>query len=303
MWVGIDENGLGPRLGPLIVTACAIDCGPDLRTASLQAKAMGIADSKEIAGFGRMGQLESLVLALLEAHFGKAPRHGKELFALLSIEPVSALQLRCPDSLSKSQCWTLASLPALGGELDRGRVLLRTIEAPPLALRMRWAASAIACPKRINQARSQGQSKLDLLLELVERLLLASAARLGTPIHATCGRIGAIRTYVPRFRFLSKNPCEVLEENPTSSRYRIEGLGLVEFLVDAEAHSPAVALASMIGKYLRELMMSSIVSFYRSLDPTLQAVSGYRDPLTARFVEATRAHRIRLKVLDECFER
>jgi len=81
------------------------------------------------------------------------------------------------------------------------------------------------------------------------------------------------------------------------------GLGAVRFEVDADASPLPVALASMIGKYVRELAMARQNAFYRGHDPELPEVSGYHDKVTARLVDATQLLRARLGIEDRCFER
>ena len=47
----------------------------------------------------------------------------------------------------------------------------------------------------------------------------------------------------------------VLERRPSQSSYHFPGLGRVCFVRDADAHDPLVMLASLVGKYVRELLM------------------------------------------------
>ncbi|MGB5282924.1 MAG: hypothetical protein WBN29_00350, partial [Polyangiales bacterium] len=65
--MGVDENGLGPRLGPLVATSVVLQASryarPALRVRGLS---LGLTDSKETGGFGRMGFTESVALALVE---------------------------------------------------------------------------------------------------------------------------------------------------------------------------------------------------------------------------------------------
>jgi hypothetical protein len=63
-------------------------------------------------------------------------------------------------------------------------------------------------------------------------------------------------------------------------------------------------LASLIGKYVREILMDRIAGFYRRElnDPKL-APSGYHDPVTAKFVVQTAKVRRRLSIVKDCFER
>jgi hypothetical protein len=62
-------------------------------------------------------------------------------------------------------------------------------------------------------------------------------------------------------------------------------------------------MASLVGKWVRDLFMSRIVRYHRALDPGLPDASGYHDPVTTRFVEATRLTRKKRVLPDDCFER
>jgi hypothetical protein len=61
-------------------------------------------------------------------------------------------------------------------------------------------------------------------------------------------------------------------------------------------------MASMVGKWIREVMMERIVRFYGHARTPL-AASGYHDPVTDRFVKATALVRHKRSVPDTCFER
>jgi hypothetical protein len=61
-------------------------------------------------------------------------------------------------------------------------------------------------------------------------------------------------------------------------------------------------LASLVGKYVRELFMSRIAGHYPG-DDEAPRPSGYHDPVTARFVERTALVRKRRRLPDRCFER
>jgi hypothetical protein len=62
-------------------------------------------------------------------------------------------------------------------------------------------------------------------------------------------------------------------------------------------------MASMVGKWIREIMMSRIVRHYGYAADAPELASGYHDPVTDRFVEATALVRRKRKVPDTCFER
>ena len=64
-----------------------------------------------------------------------------------------------------------------------------------------------------------------------------------------------------------------------------------------------MALASLVGKWVRDLLMTRIVRYHRADVPELPMASGYHDPVTTRFIEATALSRKRRRLPDVCFER
>ena len=72
---------------------------------------------------------------------------------------------------------------------------------------------------------------------------------------------------------------------------------------DADASDLLVMLASLVGKYVRELLMGRIAHFYVGSDPDVDSVSGYHDQRTDSWVEATTPRRRLLRIVDDCFER
>ena len=62
-------------------------------------------------------------------------------------------------------------------------------------------------------------------------------------------------------------------------------------------------LASLVGKWARDLLMGRIVRHHRSFDAELPVASGYHDPVTSRFIKATALARKNRGLPDDCFER
>jgi ribonuclease HII len=94
----------------------------------------------------------------------------------------------------------------------------------------------------------------------------------------------------------------VLEEGKARSSYRFPTVGELHFVRDADASDPLVMLASLVGKYVRELLMARIAQHYPARDDEPRP-SGYHDPVTARFVARTALVRKRRQVPVICFER
>jgi ribonuclease HII len=300
--VGIDENGLGPLLGPLVTTAVCVELGR-YRSAHLAdlAREIGIDDSKETAAFGRMAAAEGLALAVLEGLLGRAPAHVDDLLDALLLDAPARLRERCPDG-SRPQCWSAAlPLPCFGGDPAEGRRTLQILAKR--GIHVRRAKSAVACTRLLNDRLALGQSRVELDLELMERLLLDARAALGHELYAICGMVGGIRNYVDKLRHIPRAHVVPRRARAGTLAFEVAQLGQVRFEIDADQQHFPVALASMVGKYLRELWMSRHNRFYQAADERLADVSGYHDPVTREFVRESAALRKRLGVDDACFVR
>jgi ribonuclease HII len=164
--------------------------------------------------------------------------------------------------------------------------------------------SEVICTGRLNQLKSQGIHRFAADLHAMERLILALRDQTPEPIEAVCGKVGGIGKYEPFFGPLAGRLHTAVEEGQARSTYYFPQLGIIHFLRDADASDPLVMLASMVGKYLRELLMSRIARFYsEQVNDDCQSPSGYHDPVTERFVTATARYRKQLKIVRDCFER
>jgi ribonuclease HII len=95
----------------------------------------------------------------------------------------------------------------------------------------------------------------------------------------------------------------IVQESRPKSVYRFPGLGDIAFVQDADASDLLVSLASMVGKWMREVLMERIVRHYQELVPGLAGASGYHDPVTTRFIAATELVRTEKRIPGDCYER
>jgi hypothetical protein len=126
--VGIDENGLGPRLGPLVVTAVTARVTDE--GANLLAKrprgglATRLGDSKRLVSFDDSALGEAWARAMAERSPSPAPHSTPEqVVRALALEDDAALRALCP-SHHAEQCWrtegeALAAEAALLAEVTR----------------------------------------------------------------------------------------------------------------------------------------------------------------------------------------
>ena len=302
--LGIDENGLGPRLGPLVVTAVSArvtEAGRGL----LGKKPRGglaerLGDSKKLVSFDDSGLGEAWARALLARRGGRVGSSPEQLVSALALEDESALKADCP-SHHLDQCWraegeALVSAPELvtqvGKDLDR----LQTKGVEILG-----AQVMVVCAKRLNGAIDKGLSRFHVDLHTMERLVASAVKLHGEPVKATCGKVGGFDKYGGAFgQFLLHT---AIVEGRARSEYAVPGIGEVAFVRDAEDNDLLVAMASLVGKWVRDLLMRRIVRFHRDQVPDLPEASGYHDPVTTQFIAATALARKKAKIRDECFIR
>src|SRR5689334_18391664 len=116
--VGIDENGLGPRLGPLVATAVTLDVRRYARTRLAERGIdLGITDSKASAGFGKMAFAESIALALVCRSLGHVPHDIDAFLDAIVLEGPLERRARCPDHDTRAMCFgARTTLPMYGGD-------------------------------------------------------------------------------------------------------------------------------------------------------------------------------------------
>ncbi|HSQ62673.1 MAG TPA: hypothetical protein VLM85_05645 [Polyangiaceae bacterium] len=304
--VGIDENGLGPRLGPLVVTAVTARTTDDKAAKVLlgrPGRAFGarIGDSKALVSYkdGALGQAWARVLGEATGVSAASPR---ELALGLALEDETSLMAQCPGH-HKAQCWSsdgeafdapadlLANVRKDLGRLERRGVCVQSVRV------------AIVCTRRLNQAADAGTSRFQVDLHAMERLVLDARSRATEDVVAVCGKVGGYNQYVDAFGPLSGRLHTVLTEGRARSEYAMPGVGRVAFVRDADEQHLLVCLASLVGKYVRDLLTARVVRHHARDLPALPLVSGYHDPVTARFVEETEGSRRAADFPIDCFER
>jgi ribonuclease HII len=304
--VGIDENGLGPRLGPLIVTAVYArtegegHCIAEGRPKGALAKRLG--DSKALVSFGDTALGEAWARAVAQEAGVGAPASPDALVLGMSVDSRAVLESPCP-SEHKGQCW------ATGAErFAADHKLVSRISADLASLRGKGvsilgAHVAIVCTERLNEAVSRGFSRFATDLHAMERLALFIREKTHAEIDVTCGKVGGYNRYAGVFGPLAGRLHTTVSEGRARSEYRIAGLGRLAFVRDADAGHLLVCMASLIGKWVRDLLMARVTRYHRAHDPSLPEVSGYHDPVTARFVRLSALARRARNVSDDCFER
>lgn len=299
--LGIDENGLGAWLGPLTVTAvCAqVTEGGEAR---LRRKlgprlAADLDDSKKLVAFGNHGLGEAWARAL----YPDADCPSALLDRLLR-QPSDTLKQRCPGA-TLPQCWSVAQEHFQTEEKVVARLRKHLALFAKQGVTITSATTEVVCVSQMNSERRAGLNRSTSDLHAMERLFLHIRDQVPGKVTAICGKVGGMGDYSRFFGPLGGRLHTVLHKERARSAYHFPGLGEIHFVQDADASDPLVMLASLIGKFVRELLMGQINGFYRTHLPDLRACSGYNDPVSQQFAATTSAVRRRLRIASSCFER
>jgi ribonuclease HII len=299
--VGVDENGLGARLGPLVVTAVLArvsGAGQSVLSRLPRGKIrQDLGDSKRLVSHAdvTLGEAWARVLT------GDRHASPRALFEHLSLEGAHSLQKDCPSHITQ-QCWGIDG-EAFGSSEDvRARIGGHVAKLRQRGVDVQKVLVASTCTQRLNRARQNGGNRFISDLHAMEGLLLALREQSGRDIVAVCGKVGGMTDYDRFFGPLSGRLRATLVVSRKRSGYYFPGGGEDHFVQDADARDPLVMLASLVGKYVRELLMARIARFHGGAEVG-DTISGYHDPRTSAWVVATERRRRTLRVIDDCFER
>ncbi|MFH1708900.1 MAG: hypothetical protein ABIF71_13430 [Planctomycetota bacterium] len=270
--MGIDEAGYGPTLGPLVTVTTAWECaeGADpwdivARLAAPGQRAPRIADSKRVFSSRKgLAPLEASAGAVLAARFGRLPATMAELVQGVTGRPWTEV-------FGGSPWFSGADLP------------LPVVAAGPFGPAQditAWMTARIVDAPRFNALIASGLNKSDLLFNEVCSMLHATAAAFpGRELQVTVDRLGGRDYY--RLVLIEQFPgwrIAIVEERSSVSTYDLqgpEGAMRVSFRVKADAHEFAVAAASLVAKYLRELTMHLFNRHFAGLCAGLAPTQGY----------------------------
>lgn len=300
-WVGIDEAGYGPNLGPLVMTAVVVEdreaiavepgrkatSAPDLwrdlaatvDRAGGDTRRLWIDDSKAIlrGGKGR-DRLEAGCLAVLGALGVPPPRSIDGLFQALGAGSLEESELEpwlTPTEEGRACPWCSGLEDSL---LEIARDDLRP---PGRTWRIVGLRSVVLGPSRFNARLAATGSKARVHFS-VFRELLALAWELaadGLPTHLEGDKHGGRHFYLePLVEALPGTWIERGTEGPLLSRYFIGGAGrelTVSLAPRADATNGLVALASMVSKLVREIWMDAFNDFWGSRIEGLRPTAGY----------------------------
>ncbi len=299
---GIDENGLGASLGPLVITAIVAEVTErgvrSLNRWGSRSRSPLLGDSKELVRHGevRLGEAWARVLA------SQSATEPLQLLERLSSVPLPKLMSRCP-TRAQSQCWHAGHDEFLADDELIGQVRAEVKRLDKLGIRLCQASSRLVCTDELNVRGQSGENRFLVDLHCMEELIGELLDNVPQPLGIVCGKVGGMHDYTRHFDRLGSRSLTVVTESKKCSTYRISGVAEIKFLRDADSSDPLVMLASLVGKCLRELFVSRIGTHFSKLVSDIRKPSGYHDKVTQEFVKATGKYRRQSAFPVSCFER
>ena len=295
--IGIDEAGFGPILGPLVVSSVQFAVPDELlksdmwqllhSSVSISKKHLSgrllIADSKKAYSRSTgIGHLQRTVLASL-ACLGNRPKTFDELLSLL-----------CPKCKSR-----LTDYPWYQGQLNHSfdtdkddiAIAAKTLNRDLDANQMKLLNISSFCldvgyyNEMVGRVKNKSTVLFTALCGLIQNAIDSSN---GQMVQAIIDRQGGRSHYTqPLRRMFPTLDLKVLKENDKLSSYELTGSGKtvrLHFIIKADDNHLPAALASMTSKYLRELLIHRINTYFTSHYAELKPTAGYWKDGT-RFIE------------------
>jgi ribonuclease HII len=297
--IGIDEAGYGPNLGPFVMSAvaCRVPAGDrksDLwdtlrdcvrRAEEKEDDRLLIADSKLVYAPARgIAALETGALVLLHLASSLRPDCLARCIENVSLDSLDDL---------RRETWYRgdSALPASAG-VERITENSDRLQHSSVRRRLKWAKiqSAVVCPPTFNAILDRRQTKGAVLAHALAALVNRVQGCLadGEPLHFFIDKHGGRNHYAATLQHaVQEGMIAAGDESAEHSTYSVVGLQRecrFTFEPRADSRHFCVAAASMISKYLREMLMHEFNRFWRSHVPDLKPTAGYPGD-AARFLE------------------
>lgn len=272
--LGIDENGLGPLMGPMTVTGTLIRHKNGTgRWRHLVCDSKKFFNSRALNSFAKLEETVMAIFRLLKSRLPESPREIAEAF--------------CDRNLCMSQLNLCTNLPqsfAWGDPVKAEQQYCRISEwLHENEITLSAIRSHIICTKRLNNFYRKGGTKFQM--DFLTFCTIIKSFSGNKNMQVECGKIAGMKYYTNHLRYqFPAFHVGVVNETADESGYMLENgdnrIG-IRFLKDAEDSSFTAAVSSLAGKYLREITMYGI---RRSLDIP-QDISGYHDIKTRRTID------------------
>ena len=293
--IGIDENGYGPVLGPLVVTSTSLKLQsssfaliPDLwrllgikKDPGSNSKRLLVCDSKTVFNTSRKKELaaEETVLAFFYLCFGFLPKSADQFLEAVIDPSTTTYNPSC-------FCWK----KELGLELnpERRKHILQSAErlrkrAQQKGIILEKPCCLLLCPSLFNnglKSRNKSGLVLESGLNLIRQYIGADTTiacrevKRSAYFTAWLGKVGGLQYYQEHISTLFGSQFMVIpnREEKNNSAYELnksgKSVGTITYLQDGEENSFLIALSSFFGKYTRDLFWKKTRTYLEEFLPS-----------------------------------
>lgn len=300
--VGIDEAGFGPILGPLVVSSSSLSLPHDLLKSDLWQILRKSLSNRRKGLAGRLLVTDSKKAYSKSIGIKHLERTVLTALKCLGHEPATLTELMeriCPNCLERLSAYPWhrdTHSRRLSSDAADKAIASAVLSDDMASSNIELLAMESFCMDvgYYNEMVAAVKNKANVLFTATCRLIKAAYDNFGgDDLHVVVDRQGGRVHYRKVLqRMFGEMELRILRETPTTSSYELKAGGKdmrLHFVVKADQRFLPVSLASMTSKYLRELLIGNINSYFNGFDADLKPTAGYwTDGL--RFIEDIRTN-------------